>query len=698
MSYGKRWGVCDSAAGGQSAWVKIASELWLPGVAALVTAPDGTVVRASEQAAELAGEALPEGLVGWRLTELLVPDGAVWRLRSCGPGVSLVRTVSWLHSDDDRLRVTVLLDVSDLTVALSRLSFDQRVRLTEAERTAKLGDPSLRDAQRMARIGTWQWDPNADVLRLSETLHELTGRTRGVRASFEDYLAAVHPDDRAWVRDAWSPLVAHHHPVEFEHRYVRPDGTVRIFRVHGSATRDADGEVVLAGTTQDITEHRGSARALRYRATHDVVTGLPNRTAVHDLLEGLIDQADTASPAVLACRIDNFKRIITSLGHDAGDELLVLLSRRLTDGLGEECTVARVSGEDEFVIICSDLAAVGGLEALTGRVSGLVQTPVPVREQLLQVSASIGTATPEDVQDGVNDLLRFATAAMSQAREHGLGQIHQTGPALMASADQQVHVEGQLRTALHQDGLRLHYQPVLAADGSIIAAEALVRWPHPDRGLLSPGAFLPVAERAGLLRELDHWVLRTALRDAARWPGSHGRQVDIAVNLTGLVPGDPEFGEIIAEAVAEAGIGWHRLILELVETELADPRTQTRHCMLRLTRRGARFAIDDFGTGHSSLARLKHLPTQLIKIDRQFVAGIEDDAADRAMVQAIIDMTHALGRQCIAEGVETAGQFHILSDLGVDAYQGWLFARAMPEPEFATLLDHTPLYVPAPGA
>lgn len=688
--------VQDSASEGESSWARIASAVWLPDVAVLLSASDGTVVRASEQAAQLAGEASAAGLVGRRVTELLVPDGAVWRLRSRGPGVSSVRTVSWSHAEDDRLRVTVLLDVSDLAESLGRLPADQRVRLIEAERTAKLGDPSLRDAQRRARIGTWQWDPVTDLIHPSSALRELTGRPpHQVQVPFEDYLAAVHPDDRSWVRDAWSPLIRHHHPVEVEHRYVRPDGTVRLFRVHGTAAQDADGRVVLVGTTQDLTEQSESLPAVRYRASHDAVTGLPNRAAVHELLQQLFSRGDAGDVAVLACRIDNFKRVITSLGHDAGDELLVLLARRLTDGLGEECTVARVSGEDEFVIICSDLSAAGGLESLGRHVSGLVQTPVPVRDHFLHVSASIGAAVHHDPREGVEDLLRFATAAMGQARQHGLGQVRRAGPTLIASADEQVHIEGQLRAALHQNGLQLHYQPIVADDGAIRAAEALVRWPHPDRGLLSPGAFLPVAERGGMLRELDHWVLRTALRNAASWRAPQGHpQVCIAVNLTGLVPADPDFSDVIAEAVAETGLDWHRLILELVETELADPRTQTRRGMLELTRRGMRFAIDDFGTGHSSLSRLKHLPTQLIKIDRQFVSGVDKDPADRAIAKAMVDMTHALGRHCTAEGVETAGQLHVLAELGVDAYQGWLFARAMPEPQFTSLLARAPLYVP----
>ncbi|GAB2759915.1 hypothetical protein GCM10027174_40550 [Salinifilum aidingensis] len=675
----------------QLAWTVIARKLWLPEAAVLVSAPDGTVVRASEQAAELAGEASPDGLVGRRVTELLVPDGAVLRLRGRGPGLSLVRTVTWLHGDDDRLRVTALVDISDLAEVSSRVPVHRRVGRVEP--TAGLAGPALRDVQRAARIGMWEWDAVHEVIRPSGVLRELTGRQRDVGVPFEEYLAAVHPDDQARVREAWSVLVNHQHPVEVEHRYVRPDATVRMFRVRGTATRDDEGRVHLSGTVQDITDQRETAPATFPGAGRDAITGLPNRAAAHELLAGLLGQTGAGNVAVLTCRIDNFKRIVTSLGHDAGDELLVVLARRLTDGLGQECIPARVTGEDEFAIICSGLATSGELDALTVQVSGLMQTPAPIRGRLLQVSTSIGAAV-HDGQAGVEDLLRFATAAMGEAREQGLGQVHQAGPALMTSADQQVRIEGELREAVHRGELEVHYQPIVGADGTILAAEALVRWSHPDRGLLTPGAFLPVAERGGLLRELDHWVLRTALHHAARWHQPHGRHVGIAVNLSGLVPADPGFDDLVEAAVADSGLDWQRLILELVETELGKPRVQTRQGMLGVARRGARFAIDDFGTGYSSLARFKHLPTALIKIDRQFTAGVEDDLADRALVQSIIDMTHALERRCIVEGVETAGQFHALVELGADAYQGWLFTRAMPEADFSALLTRSPLYVP----
>lgn len=686
----------DSLPGGFQAWGDLAHGLWLPEAAVLVSAPDGTVVRASEQAVELAGAVSAEQLVGRKVTELLVADGAVWLLRGAGAARgSPVRTATWPHGDDKRLRTTVLVDVSDLVLDTEHPP-RPRGPGVGTELAAHGTDPALQEVQREARIGTWQWDSAGEVLRPSSVLRELTGHPRDAEISFSDYLAAVHPDDRERVRGAWSALVDHH-PVEVEHRYVRPDGSVRVFRVRGTATRGADGRVVLSGTSQDVTEQREAeltAPASGGAADRDAVTGLPNRAAAHALLRELLNRAEECEVAVLACRIDNFKRIITSLGHDAGEELLAVVARRLADGLGSASVPARVAGEDEFVVLCADLAAAGGLEVLAERVAGLVRTPAPIRGELLHVSASIGAAVREDAEESGDDLLRFATAAMDEARNQGLGQVQRAGPALMASVDQQVPVEGQLRDALSRDALQLHYQPIVDGGGEVVTAEALVRWPHPDRGLLSPGAFLPVAERAGMLRELDEWVLRRAVRDAARWPAPRGRAVGIAVNLSGLVPADPGFDDFVAEVVAEAGLDWSRLILELVEAELADPRARTRQGMLDVIRRGARFAIDDFGTGHSSLARFKHLPADLVKIDRQFVAGLERDPADRALTRSIVDMAHALGRQCVAEGVETAGQYQVLADLGADAHQGWLFAPALPEAEFATLLAHSPLQVP----
>ncbi|CAM3458857.1 EAL domain-containing protein [Kibdelosporangium persicum] len=444
---------------------------------------------------------------------------------------------------------------------------------------------------------------------------------------------------------------------------------------------------------QDVTERRRAAELLRHQATHDDLTGLPGRAAVNELLAGLLSGPGAKDVALLFCDVDNFKRVNDSLGHDAGDELLVALARRLEDGLPEGCTAARMSG-DEYVVICRDQNKAGGVDELATKVAHLFRTAVPVRGQLLRVSASVGAAVPSGPDTTGADLLRFADAAMFEAKRRGAGRVSLANAALMASADSQMYLEGQLREALGNDGLVLYYQPVVGVDGTILTAEALVRWPHPDRGLLTPGQFLPVAEQGDLLRDLDRWVLRTALREAKTWPETAGRQVSVAINLAGLVPGDPEFVDVVATAIAGSGVEWERVVLELVETSFVDLPSRSRSAMADLVSRGVRFAVDDFGTGYSSLARLKELPAQIIKVDRRFVAGIGTDPSDFAVARAVVDLARAMGRTCVAEGVETAPQFSMLRDIGVEAYQGWLLSRAVPADEFRALLELGPLHVP----
>jgi diguanylate cyclase (GGDEF)-like protein/PAS domain S-box-containing protein len=752
----------------------------------------GVVVQANPAAVQLAGRWLPDALIGLPLPRLLVGSGTGNDAELIGPDGHTVpvRVTRWAVPGTG-LVVLFLVDVSDLRAEQRRLA----------------------QAQRVARIGTWEWDPRSDRLVWSEMMQALYGV--GLRqTTYQTFLSLVHPDDRDWVDELWRQLVIDQVPVECEHRVLRPDGTVRTFRCHGAAIVDASVCLCLVGTVQDITEQRAAetrmmhssqrfadlvtitpvgigifddhdrlvdanealckllgydletlrgrrfdafthpderagrlrilhshyaarserytvpqrmllradgdpvycelhvsvsvqddgqrfllviftditerrrtAQMLTFRATHDELTGLPNRAALKGTLTELLASANH-DIAVLFCGIDNFKRVNDSLGHDAGDELLVTLARWLQDGLPESCTAGRLFG-DVFVVICSDVAAAGGIASLVAAVSGLLRTAVPLRGQVIRVSAAVGVAVPDASTCGAQDLMRFADAAMYEAKRTGTGHFAMANAALIASADQQVKLECELRDALARDELQLHYQPVVNPDGVILSAEALLRWPHPERGMISPDMFLPVAEQGGLMRELDRWVLRTALREARHWGAWNGCPVSVAVNLAD--PGDPDFVAAVTAAVADSGLPWDRLVLEVVETTLVDLPTATRQAMDELVERGARFAVDDFGTGYSSLARLKDLPAQIIKLDRRFVTGVDDDPADFAVARAVVDMARAMGRFCVAEGVETPAQFQALRGLGVDAYQGWLFSRALPAPDFRTLLNRGPI-------
>jgi diguanylate cyclase (GGDEF)-like protein len=468
---------------------------------------------------------------------------------------------------------------------------------------------------------------------------------------------------------------------------LRADGDPVYCELHISASVQDDGQRFLLVIFTDITERRRVAEALTYRATHDELTGLPNRAAIRDSLAELL-ASGASDVAVLFCGVNNFKRVNDALGHDAGDELLVALARWLVDGLPEGCTAGRLSG-DVFVVVCADVAAQGGIGSLVARVSGLLRTAIPLRGQVIRLSAAIGVAVPDDSTSTAQDLMRFADAAMYEAKRSGTGHFAMANAALIASADRQVELECELREALARDELQLNYQPVISPDGEVVSAEALIRWPHPERGMLSPDVFLPVAQLGGLMRELDRWVLRTALREARDWVSWDGRPVSVAVNLSD--PGEPAFVAMVANAVADSGLPWDRLVVELLETTLIDLPSATRQAMTELVECGARFAVDDFGTGYSSLARLKELPAQIVKMDRQFISGIDADRSDIAVVRAVVEMAHAMGRTCIAEGVETVAQLQVLRGLGVDAYQGWLFSRALPAGDFRALLQRGPL-------
>nr|WP_218888502.1 EAL domain-containing protein [Saccharopolyspora hordei] len=649
----------------------------MPDAPVLLCTRGGVVVRATAQAAALLGTEDPDDLVGRQLDELGIGDGPQ---HAHGRPGSAVRTVSWPYGHDERFLFTVLCDVSDLVAPPARPAFGKADDSLEGERADQISNAPLLDLQRAAKIGTWQLDPATDTLWLSKVLHELTGIPQRGAMPFEEFLVFVHPEDRDMVREKVLSSVERSEPVEFEHRFFRGDGALRRLRVYGVFSGGRDGRPPLVvGTAHDV----GASP----HAVPDRSSALVDMPSAVEALAGLLRGAGAEDVAVLACVIDNLHRIDHSLGSEAAADVEASVAERLAEGLPDSCFGARTPRREKFMVVCPDTRAVGGMEALITLLSGLLRTTLPVGNHLVQLSGSIGVATPRGGGTTAEDLFRHASIAASEAQRKGFNQVVLANPDLIAAADRQLPLEAQLRDALDHDELTVHYQPVVSADGSIAAAEALVRWPHPERGPISPAVFLPVAERAGQLHDLDKWVLRTALREAAGWPWVHGRPVTVAVNLAGLLPGEPNFVDFVADAVTTAGIDWNRITLELVETDLVDLRPQNRYAMERLVERGARFAIDDFGTGYSSMARLKHLPVQIIKLDGRFVSDIDRNNTDLAVARAVCSMSHAMGHLCLAEGVETTDQLRVLNSIGMDYYQGFLFSPAVPAEDFRAMLE-----------
>jgi diguanylate cyclase (GGDEF)-like protein len=479
---------------------------------------------------------------------------------------------------------------------------------------------------------------------------------------------------------------------------LRLDGTTVWCELSVTPTEADDGSALWLVVASDVTERRRAAEVLRSAGTVDELTRLPNRAASIELVDRLLAGPDRDRVAVVCGDLDDFSRVNSSLGHEAGDDLLVTLAARLQRELPVGCTAARLSG-DEFMVICADHTEVGGPDLLARAVADLLRPTITVHGRPVLMTASVGVAMPPPAGDvRAADLLRFAEVAMQDVkRRQRRGGIGMATDGVVTSATQALELEAELRSTIGGGGLVLAYQPVVDRDGRTQSAEALVRWPHPERGLISPGEFLPVAQRTGLLRELDMWVLRTAVREAATWPAPHGRPPAVAVNLAGLLPGDVDFLGVVTEIVAESGLAWNRLVLELVETSLVALPPHALAAMAELVNRGVRFAVDDFGTGYSSLARLKELPAQTIKIDRAFVAGVDEDRADFAVARAVVDMAAAMDRTTVAEGVETTEQFQVLRGLGVDAFQGWLFAKPLAASDLHERLLAERIISPAAG-
>ncbi|MEV0085453.1 EAL domain-containing protein [Saccharopolyspora sp. NPDC050642] len=548
---------------------------------------------------------------------------------------------------------------------------------TEAHAQRQRSERRFTDLFELAPVGIALLDQDERILDANGALCDLLGdRLHGKSAA-----DLMHPSDSqaGLISSPAGPAELDRQPAA-PRVLARADGRPVFCDVRCAASVHDDGNRFWLAVFQDVTEQVRHAETLHFQATHDQTTGLLNRQGVNELLTPVLAGGGTDRAAVLFCDLDNFKRVNDSLGHDAGDELLLALAQRLTTELPPCCTPARLYG-DEFLVVCSDVSGCGGIDALTTKVSDILSAAIPLQDRLVCITASIGAVA---VQDGatIDEIISAADAAMFDAKR-GHGRLTRTAPTTSGA---QLTLEEELRDALRHDGLQLHYQPIVARDRSIVLAEALVRWRHPDLGPLAPDVILPVAEKGGLLPELDRWVLRTALGEATTWKSHDGHPVGVTVNVSGLRPEAPDFADEISAAISETGIAPDRVVVEMVETSLVDLPSKPRKTMSDLARTGVRFAMDDFGTGYSSLARLKDLPTQIVKLDRRFVSGMGTDPADLGIVRAVVELARAMRRTCIAEGVENTTQRRLLEGLGVDACQGFLFSRPLPAPEFRALI------------
>jgi diguanylate cyclase (GGDEF)-like protein len=447
----------------------------------------------------------------------------------------------------------------------------------------------------------------------------------------------------------------------------------------------------------DITDLREAERDARHRADHDALTGLANRARLRRWLDEALAAAREArrDAAVLFFDLDRFKVINDSLGHRAGDALLVAAAQRLQGELRGADVLARFGG-DEFVVVAADVEGEAGAAALADRLLGVLGAPFVLDGAEHVVRASAGIALAPGGEGEAEDLLRGADLAMYRAKEEGRGRHALFDKAMLERAVAQLSLEGQLRHAVARRELELHYQPICALPGRGLAAvEALVRWRHAERGLVPPAEFIPIAEQSGLIVEIGDWVLGEACRQLAEWRrDAPGPPPMVSVNVSARQLDDPGFPSRVRACLDEHALEPRMLALEVTETLLMARPDRAGMCLDALRALGVRLILDDFGTGYSSLSRLSRLPLDTFKVDRSFVAALHEPA-ERAIVQMIFSMASALGLRVVAEGVETEDQLALLEELGCRLAQGYLLGRPVPPAELAVLLARPRLFEPA---
>jgi diguanylate cyclase (GGDEF)-like protein len=449
----------------------------------------------------------------------------------------------------------------------------------------------------------------------------------------------------------------------------------------------------LVGSAHEITEQRNTEAQLAHRTRHDPLTNLPNRVMLVEWLQDAIDHVeDDRCVGLVVLDIDHFKIVNDSLGHGAGDELLSVIATRVDRVLRGGDRLARLGG-DELAVVCHNARRVDDVATLARRVLAVFdETFVLDGGEEVYLGASLGVAASHGRADAPARLLRDADVAMFAAKELGRGRVEVFDETMRERAVGRLEMEGGLRRALLRGEFRVHYQPLVHFDRSeVIGFEALVRWEHPERGLLAPSEFLPIAEETGLIVPIGAYVLQEACAQAARWTAESPDDppLTVSVNLSARELADPDLLTTVEAALAAVSLDPSLLVLEVTEGVLTSGNPERAVVVLQsLAQRGVRIGIDDFGTGQSSLGYLKSLPVHTLKIDRAFVESLASDPADAAIVGAVVSLGHSLGLTVLAEGIENTAQLQALRGLGCDLGQGYYFARPQPGEVVRALVHH----------
>lgn len=589
-------------------------------------------------------------------------------VRSDGRRLAIKLSVRRMREGGEDNFVCLAQDVTEMRLAEEALKeSEERLKLAVTATRSGVWDADLRG-------GTCWWSPEF-VAMLGYTSDEMPPRI-GV------WEQMIHPDDREWVLSLAERFVsgeaAVYRPI---YRLRRKDGAWIWIEAMGHCLRGSDGRAYrFIGAMSDVTDRKRQEAQLLRMSTQDALTNLPNRALLLDRLTHALAAARRRGRrlGILYIDLDRFKLVNDSFGHEIGDALLLQAVERIQGALRPSDTLGRLGG-DEFLIIAEELSDPQEAARIAEMVLAAVEHPIVIGGRGLFISMSIGIAMDRraDVADGAA-LLRFADAAMQAAKSGGGGAYRFFQPEMNAEAMARLELERDLRQAIGQNQFAVHYQPKFAVDGlHLVGMEALIRWNCPEKGMIPPGLFIPVAERTGLIGAIGLWVLQESMRQAVEWAKRGYAPLPMAVNLSVRQLPDENACAPILEAVAAAGAEPSWLELEITETMMMDNVDVIVPALRRLREVGVAVAVDDFGTGHSSLAYLRKLPINTLKIDRSFISDVDSDVDSAAIAATIMSMGRQLGLKVVAEGIETQRQLDFLRAHGCDMAQGYYLGRPM---------------------
>ena len=593
-------------------------------------------------------------------------------------------------------------------ILLERVRFV--LRATQVGHALRASQKRLTKAQELARLYHWEWDFDTDEAHFSDSITELLELPeRSAPSTIGEFVDYIHADDRELFLMGAHLGAGRSESSHTEYRIVTASGVEKhVHQVVEASPRGHGLGFQIVGTVQDVTDLRAAERRIRYLAYYDSVTGLPNRANLKEMLQGSLEYARRHGyfAFVMFLDLDNFKRINDTLGHEIGDKLLRAVAERLSqtlrcadqlvrgsellsgyEGYVADSAVSRLGG-DEFVVLLNRVRQLEDGASVARRVGESLARPFDIDGREVRITTSMGISVfPSDGEE-VDTLLRAADIAMYHAKEHGRADFRFYNHSISARAVNRFLLETDLRKALDEAQFVLHFQPKASLEsGRIRGIEALVRWIHPEKGLISPGDFIPVAEESGVIVPLGEWILREACEQLKRFHAAGFPELGVAVNISGAQFHRDDLAERVIHIVREVGVEARFVELELTESTLVERTDETIRRLHELKSFGLDLSIDDFGTGHSSLSYLKRFPLTALKIDQSFVRDLTRDPDDEAIVNATIALAHSLRLKVIAEGVERVEQMEFLRAQGCDEFQGYFLTYPLAADEMLAWLE-----------